>query len=403
MAYEIVIPRLGWSMEEGTFIGWIRQSGEFVRRGDALFQMEGEKAIQDVEAVDEGILLVPANAPRPGTLLRVGSVVGYLLQSGEEVPVGVEARHEDTSTSLSQSATDSNWSTDEVPVGPISAPRSLEDKPIASPRARRIASELAIDWTGLPGSGADGRVRASDVWAAHASRPSAGARHPITRRRRAIARRMTTSHERTVPVTLTTKCDARQAVKLRDRLKSEAGASLVPSYQDIITKVVARVLAHHPWMASRWDGDAIVLPRENELHIGMAVDADQGLLVPVIRDVFGLSLVKLAAQSRSLTMKAREGTLNAQQTQGAVFTITNLGAFGIDAFTPVINYPEAAILGLGAIRREPVVGDDGQIVAQYRLSLSLTFDHRVVDGAPAARFLQAIVNALTDPSLQELG
>ena len=209
---------------------------------------------------------------------------------------------------------------------------------------------------------------------------------------------MVASRQQTVPVTLTTKGDATNLVNLREQFKSVGGATPIPSYQDIITKLVAEVLKRHPLLAGRWDEDAIVLTADDELHLGLAVDTEDGLLVPVIRNVGGLSLTELAGQSRRLADQARAGKLVAADMQGGVFTITNLGAFGIDAFTPIINLPETAILGLGAIRREPVVLDDGQIAARQQLTLSLTFDHRIVDGAPAARFLQDVVNALANPS-----
>ena len=141
-----------------------------------------------------------------------------------------------------------------------------------------------------------------------------------------------------------------------------------------------------------------VLPTDNKLNLGMAVDTDDGLLVPVLRNVAQLSLIEVTATSRQLVDQARAGKLAADDMQGSVFTITNLGAFGIDAFTPIINTPETAILGLGAIRREPVVLDDGSIVARQQLTLSLTFDHRILDGAPAARFLQDIATAIANPS-----
>ena len=209
---------------------------------------------------------------------------------------------------------------------------------------------------------------------------------------------MVASRQQTVPVTLTTKADATNLVNLREQFKAVGGSTPIPSYQDIITKLVAEVLKRHPLLAGRWDEDAIVLPAADELHLGLAVDTEEGLLVPVIRNVGELSLTKLAGESRRLAEQARAGKLVAAEMQGGVFTITNLGAFGIDAFTPIINLPEAAILGLGAIRREPVVLDDGQIVARQQLTLSLTFDHRIVDGAPAARFLQDVVNAIANPS-----
>jgi len=213
-----------------------------------------------------------------------------------------------------------------------------------------------------------------------------------------IAQRLMASRQQTVPVTLTTRADATNLVNLRDQFKASRGSVPIPSYQDIITKLIGSTLTQHPLLAGRWDEDAIVIPTKNQLHLGMAVDTDDGLLVPVIRDVANLSLMDLATKSRQLVEQARAGKLTAADMQGSVFTITNLGAFGIEAFTPIINVPEAAILGLGAIRREPVALDDGQIVSRQQITLSLTFDHRILDGAPAARFLQDVVLAITNPS-----
>jgi pyruvate dehydrogenase E2 component (dihydrolipoamide acetyltransferase) len=279
---------------------------------------------------------------------------------------------------------------------------------VASPRAKRVAAELGIDWTRLSGTGAGGRIREQDVRAAAVQRTSPAnerseRRHPLSSRRRVIARRMLASRQQTVPVTLTTRADATNLVELRERYKSMGGATLIPSYQDIIIKIVAEVLKRHRLLAARLDENAIVFPADEELHVGMAVDTDEGLLVPVLQNVGSTSLIQVAAQSRSLIERARAGTLAVADMQGAVFTITNLGAYGIDAFTPIINAPESAILGLGAIRREPVVLDDGQIVARSQLTLSLTFDHRIVDGAPAARFLQTLVAAIANSTPWLLG
>jgi pyruvate dehydrogenase E2 component (dihydrolipoamide acetyltransferase) len=209
---------------------------------------------------------------------------------------------------------------------------------------------------------------------------------------------MVASRQQTVPVTLTTKADATNLVNLREQFKTVGEHSAIPTYQDLIMKLVAELLIRHPTLAGRWEDDAIVLPATDEIHIGIAVDTADGLLVPVVRNVRGLSVAELAAQTRQLIDRARTGQLSAAEMQGGVFTMTNLGAFGIDAFTPIINFPESAILGLGAIRREPVVLDDGQIVARHQWSLNLTFDHRVIDGAPAARFVQDLANAVTNPA-----
>ncbi len=386
MAHEIVIPRLGWSMEEGTFVGWLKKDGDWVRAGDVIFELEGEKASQEIEAVDEGILRIPPAGPKPGSVVKVGAVVGYLVAIGESIPRDNISAPTDRATIV------------ELPLlaGVTTSTISPKRRTIvASPRARRIATELGIDWQRLSGTGAGGRIREQDIRAAMTGN---GQRRSLTARRRVIAQRMVASRQQTVPVTLTTKADATNLVKLREHFKSSSAAAIIPSYQDIITKLVAEALKQHPLLAGRWDENAIVLPAENELHLGLAVDTEAGLLVPVIRNVLGLTLAELAIQSRCLAEQARAGTLAAADMQGGVFTITNLGALGIDAFTPIINAPEAAILGLGAIRREPVVLNDGQIVARQQITLSLTFDHRIVDGAPAARFLQTMVSAIANPS-----
>lgn len=441
MAQEIIIPRLGWSMEEGTFVAWLKSEGDFVKRGDALFELEGEKATQEIEAVDEGVLRIPITGPKPGSVHKVGAIIGYLVGANDSIPalanplkqVDVEVINESdsivASPSVRQLARKVGVQLSQVKgTGPrgrilpedvhqakvifsenaqepvISHVSKMSSQQVASPRARRLASNLGIDWKLLIGSGAGGRVRECDIKAASNNLPSditsAGKaqRIPISKKRRLIAQRLVASRQFTVPVTLTTKADATNLVNLRNQFKSTNGTHPIPSFQDIITKLVAEVLKEHLFLAGRWEEDAIVLPGYHELDIGMAVDTEDGLLVPVIRNVAGLTLRDIAAQSKSLVQQVREGKITAAQMQGGVFTITNLGAFGIDSFTPVINYPEAAILGLGAIRKEPVFLDDGQVVAQLQLALSLTFDHRIVDGAPAARFLQALVSAISNPS-----
>jgi pyruvate dehydrogenase E2 component (dihydrolipoamide acetyltransferase) len=446
MAQEIIIPRLGWSMEEGTFVAWLKSEGDFVKRGDALFELEGEKATQEIEAVDEGVLRIPITGPKPGSVHKVGAVIGYLVAANDSIPglanplqqVYVEAINEAdsivASPSVRQLARKVGVQLSQVKAtGPrgrilqedvhqaksilsenaqepvISDVSKMLSQQVASPRARRLASSLGIDWKLLIGSGAGGRIRECDVKAASTNLTSpittAGKaqRIPISKKRKLIAQRLVASRQLTVPVTLTTKADATNLVNLRNQFKSTNGTHPIPSFQDIITKLVAEVLKEHMFLAGRWDEDVIVLPAHHELHIGMAVDTEDGLLVPVIRNVAGLNLRDVAVQSKSLVQQAREGKITAAQMQGGVFTITNLGAFGIDSFTPVINYPEAAILGLGAIRKEPVFLDDGKVVAQLQLALSLTFDHRIVDGAPAARFLQALVSAIVNPSAFLLG
>ncbi len=461
MAFEIVIPRLGWSMEEGTFSGWLKKDGDFVRSGETLFSLEGEKAIQDIESIDEGILRISPNGPNVGTVVKVGTIVGYIVVKGEDLPwlnskstegeeaASVASSQTSTATpvaspSVRRMARDVGIELSQVigtgPRGRItsqdvmrarspaadkisaripanmpatSACVDLRDCPvaardkwsqatgagsrvIASPRARRVARELNVDWKLLRGSGANGRVRERDVREAGTQVVTFGVRQPITTRRRIIAERLTFSRQRTVPVTLTTKADATKLIALRSQWKSRSSSSSVPSYQDIIIKLIAEIMTRHPRIAGRWEQDAIVIPREHEMNIGMAVDTEDGLLVPVIQNVNGLTLGELAEKSHELVERARVGKLVASEMQSGVFTVTNLGSFGIDAFTPVINLPESAILGLGAIRMEPAATPAGKIIARHTLSLSLTFNHRIIDGAPAARFLQELVTAIAD-------
>ena len=441
MAFEIVIPRLGWSMEEGTFSGWLKKEGDFVRSGEALFSLEGEKAIQDIESIDEGILRIPPNGPSVGAVVKVGAIVGYLVAEGEGPPwlnaqpgereeaasstspqpsnvtpvaspsvrrmareVGVELSHvvgtgprgRITTQDILRAQTSPTTAVAIRPTGLATIDPVAVSRVIASPRARRVARELKVDWKLLNGSGANGRVRERDVRAARTDDVAFGIRQPITARRRVIAERLTASRQQTVPVTLTTKADATKLIALREHLKSTVGSSSAPSYQDILIKLIAKMLIRHPRIAGRWEQDTIIVPRDHEMNIGMAVDTEDGLLVPVIQDVNSLTLESLAEKSRGLIERARGGKLLARDMQGGVFTVTNLGAFGIDAFTPVINLPESAILGLGAIRMEPVATPDGKIFSRHQLSLSLTFDHRVIDGAPAARFLQELLAAIDE-------
>jgi pyruvate dehydrogenase E2 component (dihydrolipoamide acetyltransferase) len=388
MAHEITVPRLGWSMEEGTFLRWLKQDGDRVQIGEPLFELEGEKAAQEIEALDSGILRIPADSPQPGAVIRVGTILGYLVAENESTPTPAPISSSPAiaaAQSASRRAAAKEVRTAEGDRG---------SRIVATPRARRLAKELNIDWRAVDGTGIGGRIRERDIRAAESLRP-VGSPHSTTAtsRRPAIAARLRKSQELTVPVTLISQADATNLMRLREKLKA-AGQSPVPSYGDIIAKLVAGALKQHPYMAARFERDRPVPARE--LNVGIAVDTADGLLVPVVRNVDELSLGQVAARSRDLIDRARAGTLAASDMQDAVFTITNLGGFGIDFFTPVINFPEIAILGLGAIRRMPVVYQ-GEIQAREIISLSLTFDHAAVDGAPAAKFLQAVCRAIENP------
>jgi pyruvate dehydrogenase E2 component (dihydrolipoamide acetyltransferase) len=377
MAIPIIIPRLGWNMEEGLFLGWLAKDGDPVRAGETLFRLESEKAAEDIECHDAGILRIAPNGPQEGDTLPIGCVIGYLVQADEEFqiadfklqiekPVLAEPR----SVAASKSA--------------ISSLQSA----IASPRARRVAAELGVDWTKLQGSG---RIREKDVRAA-AQTQGTGTIVPLSFVRRAGVERLVRSVQSTVPVTLTTTADVTDLLRLREQFKHTLDPP--PSLTDVFVKITALALQQHPLLAARWAQDHLVLP--DAIHIGIAVDTDAGLLVPVVHEAALSSLRQIAARSRELIARARAGKLTTKDLQGGVFTITNLGMFGIDAFTPIINYPECAILGIGCVRRVAVFFDD-KPVAREQVTLSLTFDHRIVDGAPAARFLKTLTNAIENP------
>jgi len=387
MPISVTIPRLGWNMEEGVFVEWLKADGDAVKPGDAVFRLEGEKATEDIESLDAGTLHIPADGPKTGDKLAVGAVIGWLLQVGEgsSPPPVDEAipkrRHRDDADVVRRV---SLGATAVAPLGEVTShPQGEGQKKAVTPRARRLAARLGVDASQLRGSGRDGRVRERDVPA------------PLpTSTRHFIAARMMESRRTTAPVTLTSAVDATNLVSLREQFKAAAGEA-VPSYTDFLLKFAAVALQKHPALAAQWT-DAGIVPAAS-IDIGLAVDADAGLLVPVVRDVPSLGLRAVAARSRELIDRARKGELAAREMGGACFTITNLGAFGVDAFTPIINPPECAILGIGRIERRPVMDGD-RVVGRDLITLSLTFDHRIVDGAPAARFLQTLAACVSNPA-----
>ncbi|MBS0260694.1 MAG: 2-oxo acid dehydrogenase subunit E2 [Planctomycetes bacterium] len=409
MAVEVVVPRLGWSMDEGTFGEWLKQDGEYVAQGQSLFVLEGEKSAQEIESFDAGILRIPPHGPRSGDLVKVGQVLAYLVAENETPPFALAGAAVTTPTVEPASPAKVSATPSEPAVSVPVTPATVASPAVqASPRARRKAAELGIDWTNLTGSGSTGRIRERDVLAA-AQHPTAttgrgvvpasrkgGQPQPVTRLRKAIATRMLAGANETAPVTLTMPCDATNLVSLRQQFRTmrRDAEDVVPDYNDLIIKLTAAVLERHPLLAARWGEQEITLP--SDWHIAMAVDTEGGLLAPVIRHVDRMSLRQLATETRRLAHAARAGTLPEGDLQGGVFTITNLGMFGVTAFTPVINLPQASILGVGAIVREPAVSED-KIVIRDRVTLSLTFDHRVVDGAPAARFLAELRLAIEQP------
>ncbi len=398
MPIPVSIPRLGWNMEEGVFVEWLKADGEAVKSGDAVFRLEGEKATEDIESLDVGTLHIPTAGPKMGDRLPVGAVIGYLLQVGEVPPTGAPPTNGEIEQVPPPAEVIENPPAVSKRAQPL-IPRAdhTEVAPALTaitPRARRLAARLGADVSRAQGTGRNGRVRERDVAAIAPTPAPSGDTIPLTATRRAIAAKMVESRQTTAPVTLTAQVDATNLVNLREQFKA-AGSERVPSYTDFLLKFAAVALQKHPALASQWT-DAGIVPAKS-LDIGIAVDTESGLLVPVVRNVPALGLRQLAEQTSQLIDRTRRGALSARDMQSGCFTITNLGAFGIDAFTPIINVPECAILGVGRIERRPVMDGD-RVVGRDLLVLSLTFDHRIVDGAPAARFLQALTQCVENPA-----
>lgn len=458
MAREIILPKLGQTMTEGAIVEWLMQEGDPVERGDVLFTVESDKAMLEVEAPAKGLLrkiLVPA-----GQMVPVLSVVGLITKTADEdisgyepgAPAGAPVAAEAEAVAAPVPAEESAPTAAEAPEGGriFVSPRArrlaqdkgldlaeivgtgpggriverdvvayMEAAPKATPVARRLAAQAGVDLRGVSATGAGGRISKEDVEramvaapavAAPAAAPSrpvaaeAAGELPMSGVRAVIARRMYESHQSTAPVTLTTEVDATAFVALREQLKSNLAKQLGfnVGYNDLMIKVAARALRELPYMNARLNSpggptEGVILQLK-DVHVALAVDTERGLLVPVIRDADRKGIAEIAQDVRGLVERARAGTASPDELSGSTFTITNLGMHEIDAFTPIINLPEAAILGVGRIKAQPVVVD-GQVVVRQMMWLSLTFDHRLVDGAPAARFLQRIKQLVEAPYL----
>lgn len=403
---EIILPRLGWNMEEGVFLGWLKRDGENVKVGEPLFSVEGDKSIQEIEATESGILRIAPGGPKEGDTLPVGAVIGHLESSVSNSTATpdqpIEQQVPPDITSIGESPVDSKPSLRESPIIATTPDATvLAQRQAVTPRARKAARDRGISLDEVRGTGRNGRVRERDVLAVTGAAPAVNGdesrSHRLTSLRRTIAQRMVHSSRTTAPVTLHTTIDATNLVNLRDQFKTISAKSevAVPSFTDFCMKLTALALRDHPLLNARWEEDHILTIAD--IHIGLAVDTEAGLVVPVVRNVASLSVRQLASQTKTLIDKARARKLAPEDLQGGTFTITNLGSFGVEGFTPIINWPECAILGIGAIRLQPMV-QNGSVVARHATTLSLTFDHRVVDGAPAARFLESLRQRLENPS-----
>jgi pyruvate dehydrogenase E2 component (dihydrolipoamide acetyltransferase) len=447
MATEVLIPKLGMTMTEGTVAEWRVADGGEVKAGEIIYKLETEKIEFEVEAEVSGTVrqLVPE-----GTALEPGAVVAYILGPGEAMPAGfvavgtgpatssadgspsaavrvaLEGERVAASPAARRLAKDAGLNVDAIegsgPGGRVTEADVLAAKAtppapslatparevLASPLARRVAEQLGVDLATTEGTGPGGRITKEDVQAAAASSAptrtpapaaaelaQAGDVVPMRGMRKVIAERMHASLQEMAQLTMGMEVSMDEAAKLRAALIEEwAAEGIRPGYTDLVIKAVAKALSRHPRLNATVTGRGIELLEE--VHVGLAVALDDGLVVPVIRNADALPLRDIAAESSRLATAAREGKLGLDEMTGGTFSVTVLGMAGIDFFTPVINPPNVAILGVGRIH-DGVRWEGDRPVRCQQMTLSLTVDHRAVDGAPAAAFLASVRDLLEAP------
>jgi pyruvate dehydrogenase E2 component (dihydrolipoamide acetyltransferase) len=400
MAIEITVPKLGLTMEEATLVGWKFVAGEMVKKEQIVLVLETDKVTFEMPSPGDG-LLHPVAAS--GSRIEVSQVIGYLAKDQAELET-LAAQHPTEETGASAVA---------VPAaaapGQPAAPAAAGGRVKASPVARVMAQTHGIDLGLIVGSGPGGRVVRADVLKAiekgvpakAALAPAAVAGEllsvvqeiPIAGVRKVIFKNMHLSLATQAQLTLHTEASAEAMMRLRSRLNA-AGAKV--SYNAVLVKVIAQALKQHPLINASVEGEVIKVWRQ--VHVGVAMDLGRGLIVPKVRNAEGKSIREISADIDRLVEAAKAGSLSLDDLTLGTFTLTNLGAWDIDDFTPIVNHPESAILGVGRIVEKPVARN-GQVVIEPRLSLSLSFDHRIIDGASGAAFLRTIKDMVEEPSL----
>ena len=408
MAVELTMPKFGLTMHEGTLQRFFKSPGEAVKAGEPLYEVETEKVLYVVEAPASGTLAAWFHGE--GAIVECGRPVAIIAEAGEDpaaiasqTPAVAAAPHAAQSAHAPPVAGESAAGAEAVASG--------GGRRAVSPVARKLAAELKVNLDRVNGTGPGGRITREDIErvakggsaqspAAAVAAPiaaaattvssAAGAKPqlrtvPMRGMRRTIAARMHQSLRDTAQLTITTEADVTAATELRARLTREFDFT----YTDLLIHAVARALLRHPRMNSRLSEEVILLLPE--VNVGMAVALEEGLIVPVIANADRKSLREIAAATKDLGERARSGGLKLEDVSGGTFSITNLGNFGVDAFTPILNTGETGILGVGRIIEKPAVYR-GEIARRTMLTLSLTFDHRVIDGAPAANFLQTVID-----------
>jgi pyruvate dehydrogenase E2 component (dihydrolipoamide acetyltransferase) len=389
MAISVVMPALEMAQETGKLISWLKKEGESVAKGEPLIEIETDKAVMEIESPANGILA--GIKVQAGTEVPVGQTIAWIVSPGELPP---------TDEVASVSGRKSTVAT------PSSAPAATEHAPAAqtssqsakiSPKARRLANERGVNLADLRGSGPGGEILASDILAAAEGKPAAPSApstdSPIAR----LMAERTTQSWTTVPhffvardVDASALNEARK--KFGPEIEKSHGAKL--THSDLLVAVVSRVLKKHPRVTSSWEGAGV--KTNPDINIGLAMAVDDGVVAPVIAKANETSLADIATQRRDLTDRARSGKLRPTDLAGGTFTISNLGMFAVDAFTAIIIPPQAAILAVGAIT-EKVVAVNGAPAVRPMLTLTLSSDHRVIDGARAAEFMRDLADAIAKP------
>lgn len=442
MATKIIMPKLGMAMKEGILAKWLKEDGDPVARDEPVAVVMSKKITYTLSAPAPGVLRILV---RPKETRQVGAALAFVTAPGEAVPSAEDVTPEAAAT------VDVAAAAPAAAAGMASAPPTAATGfVLASPAARRLSREKEIDLARVSGTGADGMVTESDVlrfaeepegaeapvevlatsaarqlagehgvklaeiWGtgaggriteqdvvafveagAKAPAPAGVTSHagrviPFAGMRQAVAEHMVESLHTMAQLTLQIEVDATELVRLRGQLKAEFDLT----YTDLLVKAVARSIRGHPLLNATLIGDEIHLLEP--IHVGIAVALEEGLIVPVLRDADKRTVQEIAQEARRLAQGARDGSLSVDEVTGSSFTITNLGSYGIDGFTPIINSPEVAILGVGRIVEKPVIYQ-GEIARRSSMVLSLTIDHRIVDGAPAAGFLQSLRDLLENP------
>jgi pyruvate dehydrogenase E2 component (dihydrolipoamide acetyltransferase) len=427
MATKVFMEALSPTMEEGRLAKWVKNEGDAVKSGDVLAEVETDKAIMELVARGEGVLRKRLLAE--GATAPVGTLVGVIAAKDENIDALVAGTGAATAAPASAPATPAS-----APAAPAAAPaasappppQSLPPSPpspasppapplpqsraFASPLARRMAGEKGVDLGSLQGSGPGGRIIKRDIEAAAAgsgSRAPAPARPRVemtpgadysdvalTQIRKTIARRLSESIGPIPTFYLTAEFDLERAAEMRAAM-AELGADYKVSFNDIILKATATALAVHPEVNAHWLGDHIRY--WSRVHLGMAVATDDGLIVPVIFDADKKGLAEISRESKALATRARERKLKPEEFTGSTFSVSNLGMMQIGQFTAIINPPEVGILAIGAIEDTPVKGDDGSISFRKKLRVTMSCDHRAVDGAVGAKFLQTLRRMIENP------